>query len=167
MNRGIIAAMIAGAAVVAWSQTAIQDGGQTSPLQPSDVPTYETDPTYTASSAASITDAGSGSVITAGERSVVTNALQSGVYTQSWAATISMNIGYKIAAYLAATNSLTLDIADAQPAHPFNLHIHGTNAVTTDANLIQIGDWTQGITNILSFTPGQGVGKWFFTAATP
>ena len=54
MNRGIIAAMIAGAAVVAWSQTAIQDGGQTSPLQPSDVPTYETDPTYTASAAASI-----------------------------------------------------------------------------------------------------------------
>jgi hypothetical protein len=92
--------------------------------------------------------------------------LTSGIYTQSFATNISYNMGYKIAGQLTVTNTVTFDVADAQPLHPFNFIIYGTNTVTMDSNLTLFGTWTQAATNVMSFTPKE-TGKWFYTVATP
>ena len=102
----------------------------------------------------------------AGTDYALPTALLSGIYTQSFATNISYNMGYKIAGQLTVTNTVTFDVADAQPLHPFNFIIYGTNTVTMDSNLTLFGSWTQAATNVLSFTPKE-TGKWFYTVATP
>ena len=96
--------------------------------------------------------------------------LTSGIYTQSFATNISMNLGYKINAELNATNNLTLDIAGAQPKHAFNLLLYITSGktVTLDSDLIAPSDvtWTAGLTNLLSFTPIGGTDKWLYMPKT-
>ena len=102
----------------------------------------------------------------AGTDYALPTALLSGIYTQSFATNISYNMGYKIAGQLTVTNTVTFDVADAQPLHPFNFIIYGTNTVTMDSNLTLFGSWTQAATNVLSFTPKE-TGQWFYSVATP